>query len=490
MLRSRLLLTSLLLAAAVVAPVAQAQAADTVLAPAPDTAGLTAYGGHVVLSRRDPQTGMWALVRWHAGGAGVLPVAPRAVPFDADAGPDAQGDPVVVYSRCREDPVLQTGSLAPAADWQTARGCDVYELALTGSAPRERRLTVASSTSRSETTPSTWRGALAFARHADGGQVPQVLYLDRGRTAPRRLGAGSVPACSRPSRCSFTNTHESVDQLDLGPSRAAYVWRMTGGAVYGTGIAWELRAAPLAGGRSTLLDTGLISGTCGFALPSAPTASTSPISYLDARADCDATATSFATADPVSGARATAATPGGLAAAAARDGDTIYWLRVSGRDPRTPVPGAGACGVATARCELVASSVPQYAPQPARRQSPPADIAVARSDLGYRWVRGPAGTRLLRPPARVPCAPSQQSSLVYASARWSRGSHTVRVLRRDPGTVARRVGSPLTRSTPAGSPLFSLLRRCGDRTRLTYVVTSGRATQRVSFAVARASLPR
>jgi hypothetical protein len=412
------------------------------------------------------------------------------VPFDADAGPDAQGDPVVVYSRCRRDPVLETGSLAPAADWQTARGCDLYELALSTAAPRERKLTTASSKTKSETTPSTWRGGLAFARHADGGQAPQILYLARGRTAPRRLGAGAVPTCSAPSRCGAANMHVGVDQLDLGPSRAAYVWRMVGGAVYGTGIAWELRAAPLAGGRSTLLDTGLVSGACGFALPSAPNAAASPIAYLAAGAACDVTQTSFATADPVTGARATAPTPGGLAAGAVRDGDTIYWLRVAGTQPQTPVPGVGACSVATAHCELVASSVPPLAPQPAHRQSSPADIDVARSDLGYRWVSGPGGVQLLRPPATVPCAPSQQAAFIYASARWSRGRHSVRVLRQDPGKAAHRVGSPLTRSRGAGSPIFSLLARCGARTRLTYVVTTGRSTRRVTYAIARARAPR
>ena len=57
-------------------------------------------------------------------------VAQRSVPFDADAGPGRDGQPVVVYSRCRQEPTLTAG-LAPTPDWQTARGCDVYELPLT-----------------------------------------------------------------------------------------------------------------------------------------------------------------------------------------------------------------------------------------------------------------------------------------------------------------------------------------------------------------------
>jgi hypothetical protein len=441
-----------------------------------------------VLSKRDPQTGSWALVRWHAGLVDVLPVAQRSVPFDADAGPDRTGQPVVVYSRCRQEPALQAGTLAPAADWQTARGCDVYELNLTGT-PVERKLTAASSATRSETTPSTWRGGLAFARHADGAFVPRVLYLAPGRTTPRPLGGGSVQTCSGAGYCGFGMRHDGVDQLDLGPARAAYLWRMTGGSVYGIGLVWELRAAPLAGGRSALLDTGLISGACGFGLPSAPTATTSPIAYLDAGADCDVTETTFATADPVTGARGTAPTPGGLAAGAVRDGNAIYWLRVKGPAQQAPVPGIGARSVAG--CELVGSPVPAYAPRPAQRQSSPADVDLARSGEGYRWVRGPAGTQLLRPPATVPCAPSGQPAYVYMAARWSRGRHAVRMLRQDPRHAAHAVGSVQSRSTPAGgASLTTRLLRCGDRTRLTYVVTTGRSTRRVSFAVARASLRR
>ena len=450
---------------------------------------MTAHDGHVVLSKRDPQSGKWALVRWHAGVVDVLPVARRSVPFDADAGSDRAGKPVVVYSRCAQDPVLEGGSLAPAPDWQTARGCDLYELALTGAAV-ERKLDTASSKTKSETTPSMWRGSLAFARHADGGFVPSVLYLAAGRKTPRRLGAGSVQTCSERRYCGFAMRHDSIDQLDLGRSRAAYVWRMTGGSVYGIGIVWELRAAALVGGPSTLLDTGLISGTCGFGLPSAASASSSPIAYLDAGADCDVAETRFATIDPVTGARASAATTGGLAAGASRDGATIYWLRVGNAAVDAPIPGAASCTVANIRCELVASTTPGYAAEPSRRQASPADVDLARSDTGYRWVRGPAGTQLLRPPARVPCAPSLQAAYVYTSARWSSGRHAVRVLRTDARGRVISVGSPQTRTLPPTVIAHQTrLLRCGDRTRLTYAVTTGRTTQRVSFAVARAALP-
>ncbi len=485
MVRSRVILASLLLLA-LPPTAAQAQSSDVVLAPAPDSSAITAYGGHVVLSKRDPQTGNWALVRWHAGVADVLPVAQRSVPFDADAGPGRDGQPVVVYSRCRQEPALLTG-LQPTPDWQTARGCDVYELALTGT-PTERKLTAVSSASQSETTPSTWRGNLAFVRHADSAFVPKILYLAAGAKRLRSLGGGSVQTCSQAANCGFAQRHDGVDQLDVGPSRAAYVWRMTGGSVYGIGVVWELRAVPLAGGRSVLLDSGLISGACGFGLPSAPNASRNPIAYLDAGADCDVAFTQFATADAVTGAHGATPTPGALAVGAAHDGNAIYWLRTKSTTD-VPVPGALACTFASANCELVGSGVPAYGLAPRRNTAPLADIDVAASGLGYRWVRGPAGTRLLRPPARVPCAPSQQAAFIYAAAQWTGAKRTVRVLRQDPGKRARALGRPITRSMPAGQALFSKLARCGSRTRLTYVVSTNRSGGRASFAIARNPAP-
>ncbi len=494
MFRSRLLAPLILLA---VAP-APAHAADTVLAPAPNTAGITAYAGHVVLSRRDPATNKWALVRWHAGVVDVLPVAERSVPFDADAGSDAAGNPVVVYSRCTQDPTDLTGSIGgqefgagPTPDWQSARGCDLYELPLSG-APVERKLTAASSAGQSETTPSMWRGGLAFARHPDSGATAKLFYLPKGAKRLRSLGGGAVQVCTR--SCGGLRSHQSVDQLDIGPSRAVFLWRVSGGSVSGTGIGWELRAGSLKGGQSTLLDTGSISGACGFSLPSAGSARTSDglVSYLDAGSECDSTTTRFMTIDPVTGAQGVAATPG-LAAGAARDGDTIYWLRVAGSPTEVPVPGAGSCSVVAARCELFASSLPAYEAQPSHLQASPADEDLVRSGLGYRWVHGPGGVTLLRPPARIPCAISTQPAYIRAAARWTRGGHRVQVLRRDLHKAARRVGPLQTRSLPK-VPYYggsTRLVHCGDSTRLTYVVTTtaGRS-QRISFTVTRAAAHR
>jgi hypothetical protein len=486
--RTRTISPMLLALTAAAAFAAPAQASDTVLAAAPNTSGITAYGGQVVLSQLDPVTNEWALVRLQNGAFSPLPVPERAVPFDADAGPDAAGDPVVVYSRCTTEPSSTGGGLSPTLDWETATGCNLYELPLTGTAT-EHELTVAGAPGESETTPSIWRGNLAFVRHSSGSAVPTIEYLAAGAKKPRHLGGGSVQACNSPTSatadyCAFKGSHDTIDQLDLGPSRIAYLWTMTGGAVYGTGIGWELRSATLAGAPSTLLDTGLVSGTCGFELPSGATATTSLISYVYASSPCDTATTSFATANPATGIRALSPTPGGLAAGAVRDGNTIYWLRVSGPSGDVPVPGGGSCMVAGAACELVASPVPQYVAQPAREQIPPADLNLVASGLGYKWVAGPGGTLLLRPPATIPCSPSASSALVYVAAEWSHGKHTVRVSRQNGRQPSTGVGV-ITRTQPVGTYDFTRILSCADSTRLTYAVTTGGVTQRVSFKVAR-----
>jgi len=70
--------------------------------------------------------------------------------------------------------------------------------------------------------------------------------------------------------------------------------------------------------------------------------------------------------------------------------------------------------------------------------------------------------------------------------RWTGAKRTVRVVRTDPGKRAHAVGAA---GLPSGLPISTRLLRCGDRTRLTYVVTSARGGGRVSFRVARNPAP-
>src|SRR4051812_37025041 len=109
---------------------------------------VSAYAGRLVWSAYDPATGTFRLTETHGTPAGpqttTLPVAPRTVPFDADVGPDADGAPTVVYSRCATEPRPGGVELPGAAGlpvWATGRGCDVFRYRL-GAAGETRDDTV------------------------------------------------------------------------------------------------------------------------------------------------------------------------------------------------------------------------------------------------------------------------------------------------------------------------------------------------------------
>ena len=470
-------LASIVVAALVAATFAPAaRAADTVLSSGANLTNPTAVDGQVVLSSLDPATGRWQLVRYANGVLAPLPVAERSVPFDADAGTDAQGRPVVVYSRCTQEPADRPG-LAPTPEWSTASGCAVDELPLTGD-PVERRLSLPGAPDAR--TPSIWRGSLAYV--TPGARAARIMFLRAGSPAPRRLGGGTVPVCD--DGCA--TTHTGFDQLDLGPHGVAYTWEMTGATVDSSGPAWEIRTAGVDGGRSVLLASGYISGACGFALPSAPSAVSSPIRFLDASSSCGAVTTGFGTADPATGKRTSTVTPGGRAMGVAYDATTTYWLRLLPGAREIAIPGS--CAQPTASCELVASTDPPSTPAGTRLiRGPEAFSDPLLSDAGYRWVRVGA-VDVLAPPRTVPCAPSLYPAVISVSARWTRGSHLVRASQRDPRLGRRQIFSTKASLSPT-APDTAQITRCAITTTLTYAVSTGGRTQRVSFPVRRGPAP-
>ena len=140
------------------------------IAPAPPVPVITvdrptqvaAYGSGVLFSKRDPASGRFKL--WYSETfrpPAPLPVADRAVPFDADLGPGAHGHFLAVYSRCAREPRWDPVDEDRPPNYTLGRGCDLYELDLT--TERERRLP-ASSTTADEVLPAVWKDGLAFAR--------------------------------------------------------------------------------------------------------------------------------------------------------------------------------------------------------------------------------------------------------------------------------------------------------------------------------------
>lgn len=139
-----------------------------------------------------------------------LNIASRRRPFDVDAGPDRDGKPALVYSRCRLDPkrsdsrgLYVSFGLPP---YPGGKGCDVYMYSLT--AGRERRLSDISMREANEFMPSIWRGRVAFVRQYSSGR-PLRLYLNE------RDGSGS-----RQLRRSFLR--DTIASLDLRGRRVAY----------------------------------------------------------------------------------------------------------------------------------------------------------------------------------------------------------------------------------------------------------------------------
>jgi hypothetical protein len=259
------------------------------IADGADASRLSAYGGHLVFSRRDGSR--YALMHWHAGRLEALPVPPRAIPFDADAGPDEHGRAVVVYSRCARD-----ATIADEPDYATSRGCRIMQLRLDApSTPSDLHV--------EGTLPSRWRGRLAYVRGRE-------LHIDgRTRALPRAA--------------------TQVEALDLGPRAAVFTWATE--RATGIGEGWTLQLTPLDGSPAKRMVEGYISGACGFVRPYAPTALGVGAFWIASGATCDTTKTIFAAADLHYAHPRSATDPNHLILGAARDATATYWLR----GPRT-----------------------------------------------------------------------------------------------------------------------------------------------------------
>jgi hypothetical protein len=302
------------------------------------TAGLTAYGGHVVWSQFDPATRLWSLQQWHAGKQSRLPARAREEPFDADAGPDARGRPVVVYSRCA---IESSRPLElPAPHWADTRGCHVYELRLDGHG-REHRIDRLFRPEASDTVPTIWRGRIAFARQWFRRSVrigkPHVLLSDGARV--RRMAVRREP-------------WREVVAMDLGRARLAQLVEFDGGARSGR----ELRADRLGEpGSESIAYGGGTEGECQFTWLLSPQAIDNGIAYLrlenpyiSAERGCAPVVSTFVTA--LQPRRRVELAPPGFAWAMARDRGVTYWVRQS-----EPSFDAMACADRPGDCALMRS---------------------------------------------------------------------------------------------------------------------------------------
>lgn len=219
---------------------------------------VSAYGGHVVWSAREPQTGAYRLADLFKGAISYLPVRARSVPFDVDLGPGSDGRPVAAYSRCASEPTDVDFDGLPT--WAQAKECSirVYDFG-TG---RERRLAGEASGRASHFLPSVWRDRIGFfqtrpgQRRTRGVLVPQLVVRRVGRSArARQLPVGNVPKAPFPARW-LTPT-----ALDVGVRRLVFGWEWSSEG-HGHGITEVRLLTSTSAHRSLLVAYGVVGEGC------------------------------------------------------------------------------------------------------------------------------------------------------------------------------------------------------------------------------------
>lgn len=316
------------------------------LADATGATRMSAAGGHVVFSRAVGK-GVFELVDWSAaGGLRVLTAGTRTAPFDADAGLDAKGDPVVVFSTC------------PAAGAVRRRGCTLRELRLDRAGARPTALRLHGARGLSLTMPSMrGRAVVAVTTPAAGSHNVRILYWPTRTAAPRRLSGGTAE-CPSFAACA-TGPNTAVDALDLGRRSVAFVWDVDGGGL-GISANQELRTAPLDGGhsRQAARAYGYVSGACGYRRPGSPNALPGgDVGFVLSQSPCDAEQTTIARWDAGAGDFRGARPAGTLVGGAAWDQQRVYWLSCAPRHD----PDYNADVISDA-CRLVVSTAIAFGP--------------------------------------------------------------------------------------------------------------------------------
>lgn len=187
---------------------------------------VSGYGDVVAWSSFHHTTRRYALTIAVRGRIHAAPVAERAVPFDVDVGPGPDGDPTVVYSRCRREPDSRSHADLPV--YGVGRGCEIYSYDI--GARREHKVAVGVSREFSQYQPSIWRGRIAYVARRWPLGHPRVFLSDR-RAAPRQLKGGPLGETTGPSPGGhvFPETFGPGPlQLDLVGTRVAVVWERRG----------------------------------------------------------------------------------------------------------------------------------------------------------------------------------------------------------------------------------------------------------------------
>jgi hypothetical protein len=361
-----------LLALATLVPIVCIGAPSAVAAPLPKPIApisadvpISAGGGWVLWSV--PVNGRWGLDAYHEGAVGTLRVASRAEPFDVNVGTNIKGKPVATFSRCTRTPKTDNdGSGVPDESTlalSAGAGCRLYALNL-GSG-RERILPVPHPAHSSDTTPSMWRGEVAFGRmtptHGDISQV--MLWSPRHAHTLRLLDGGEVPSgCAGKIRCNGGLVEGTVQGLDLDADVVTFLWSIKAPGVLGH-EGWGVRIDNLAGGQDSLagsgfLDEACVSGGLELALPEIPIAVGDGVLFSEfRRSACYRHLASFLYSDRAGAARPSSGPLPGSVLGLAKDGKALYALLAAPVPMSESDPGCSS----GAPCELERISEPSLA---------------------------------------------------------------------------------------------------------------------------------
>jgi hypothetical protein len=180
--------------------------ADRVLAAVERPTAIRAWDGVGAFSVYDSRAGVYRLaVTGPDGPPALVAVAPRAVPFDADVGPDSAMRPAIVYSRCaRERP---------------RRDCDIYRYSIARGV--ESKISRADSDAASEFNPSIWRGQVAWVRTIDARPAATPRIHVRSLSAPRAVRSRRLSLMAGKRCTSLAECGASVEELELYGRRLA-----------------------------------------------------------------------------------------------------------------------------------------------------------------------------------------------------------------------------------------------------------------------------
>ncbi|MDP9293784.1 MAG: hypothetical protein M3O90_05050 [Actinomycetota bacterium] len=175
---------------------APAGAADTVVAQLQRPSTIRSYADIQVFSAFEG--GAYRLAIRRGGQVELLPVTPSLAPFDVDIGPDREGRPQLIYTRCN-------------------RGCDLFLFSLAGGGTEQP--VRSANTSANEFAPTLWKGRIAFARASKGRGT--VVYTRR-LAAPRSRPSEPLPGIPRRARGERT-TEGGVAELELSGDHLAQI---------------------------------------------------------------------------------------------------------------------------------------------------------------------------------------------------------------------------------------------------------------------------